>query len=912
MPVTRDLNGPETLQDVGGLSLPARRAGTSDRPNLRVVEEASQDLGDVLLSLNTSPAGLLKVTAAERRGQYGLNEVAHERAPRWYAQLIHSFHNPFIYLLTALAVVSFLTEDVKATVIIAVMVSISVGLRFVQEFRSTLAAERLRAMVGTTATVSRPGPRITGTLPLGEEPHDRNAPRHPPTREEVPIKLLVPGDVVYLSAGDMVPADLILVSSKDLFVSQSILTGESLPVEKFADRGRSAATQGPLELPNACFMGTNVVSGSAKAVVVATGPRTYLGTLARHLVGKRAETSFDRGVNGVSWLLIRFTLVMVPLVFVINGLTKGDWVAAFFFAVSVAVGLTPEMLPMIVTATLARGAVAMSRRKVIVKQLSAIQNFGAMDVLCTDKTGTLTQDKVALLMHLDVTGEEDEGVFEYAFLNSHFQTGLKNLLDKAVLEHEDLIESKQLTDRYLKCDEIPFDFNRRRMSVIVHEVLHGRDLLICKGAVEEVLSACRSARIGDLVVPLTEEIRSRTIDLSTGMNRDGLRVIAVACKEVDSLPGRQYGVADEDDMILCGFIAFLDPPKESAAPAISALRTHGVAVKVLTGDNELVSRKVCRDVGLDAAGLLLGGTVEAMSDAELEEAAERVTLFTKLTPAQKARVIAALQRRGHTVGYLGDGINDAPALRSADVGISVDTGADIARESASIILLEKSLLVLEEGVIAGRATFGNIIKYIKMAASSNFGNMLSVLIASACLPFLPMLPLQILIQNLLYDLSQTAIPFDRVDEEYLERPRRWQVGDIGRFMLCIGPISSLFDLATFALLWYVFGANAADRQSLFQSGWFVEGLLSQTLIIHMIRTAKVPFLQSRAAAPLLSITLVIMAAGVVIPFSRLGAAIGMMPLPAAYFPWLVAILTGYCALTQVVKQWFVRKYGSWL
>src|SRR5271157_3519604 len=505
MPVTRDLNGPEILEDVGGLSRPTRRSGRSDTPKLRVVEEASQELGDVLLSLNTSPDGLLKVTAADRRGQYGLNEVAHERAPRWYAQLFHSFHNPFIYLLTVLAV------------------------------------ERLQAMVGTTATVSRPGPRITGTLPLGEEPHDRNAPRHPPTREEVPIKLLVPGDVVYLSAGDMVPADLVLISAKDLFVSQSILTGESLPVEKSADRGRGEGTQGPLELPNACFMGTNVVSGSAKAVVVATGPGTYLGTLARHLVGKRAETSFDRGVNGVSWLLIRFTLVMVPLVFVINGLTKGSWVAAFFFAVAVAVGLTPEMLPMIVTATLARGAVAMSRRKVIVKRLSAIQNFGAMDVLCTDKTGTLTQDKVALLMHMDVNGEEDEEVFEYAFLNSHFQTGLKNLLDKAVLDHEDLIESKQLTDRYLKYDEIPFDFNRRRMSVIVHEVLHGRDLLICKGAVEEVLSACRSARIGDLAVPLTEEIRSRAIGLSTGMNKDGLRVIAVACKEVDSLPGRQYG-----------------------------------------------------------------------------------------------------------------------------------------------------------------------------------------------------------------------------------------------------------------------------------------------------------------------------------------------------------------------------------
>nr|WP_254053596.1 magnesium-translocating P-type ATPase [Singulisphaera sp. GP187] len=881
-------------------------------PPLRVVEEASRDIQDVLLSLTSSSDGLQKLEAAVRRGKFGLNEVAHERVPRWYIQLIHSFHNPFIYLLIALAIVSFLTEDAKATVIIAIMVSISVGIRFVQEFRSSLAAERLQAMVGTTATVSRPGPRITATLPLGEEPYVRNAPRHPATREEVPIKLLVPGDVVSLSAGDMVPADLVLLSSKDLFISQSILTGESLPVEKFADPGRGVGVLDPLELANACFMGTNVVSGTAKAVVVATGPRTYLGSLAGHLVGKRVPTSFDRGVNGVSWLLLRFMLVMVPLVFVINGLTKGNWGEAFFFAVSVAVGLTPEMLPMIVTANLARGAVAMSRRKVIVKRLNAIQNFGAMDVLCTDKTGTLTQDKVVLLMHLDVNGEEDEGVFEYAFLNSHFQTGLKNLLDKAILGHEDLIESKQLTDRYLKYDEIPFDFVRRRMSVIVHEVLRGRDLLICKGAVEEVLSACRSARIGDRVVALTEEIRARVIGLSTRMNQDGLRVIAVACKEVDSLAGRQYGVADEEDMILCGFIAFLDPPKESAAPAIAALRGHGVAIKILTGDNELVARKVCRDVGLNDAGLLLGGAIEAMSDSELEEAVERVVLFAKLTPAQKARIIAALQRRGHTVGFLGDGINYAPALRDADVGISVDTGADIARESADIILLEKSLMVLEEGVIAGRATFGNILKYIKMAASSNFGNMVSVLIASVWLPFLPMLPLQILIQNLLYDLSQTAIPFDRVDEEYLERPRRWQVGSISRFMLFIGPISSVFDVTTFALMWFAFRANMADRQSLFQTGWFVEGLLSQTLIIHMIRTAKVPFLQSRATAPLMLLTLIVMATGIAIPYTRLGTAVGMVPLPAAYFPWLAATLVGYCMLTQIIKNLLSRRCGTWL
>jgi P-type Mg2+ transporter len=911
MPMTRERNGSAIFDDRGTISQRFGLAKTNDLSDLRVVDDASRNIGDVLLSLNSTLDGIHKLEAAVRRGKFGLNEVAHERAPRWYIQLIHSFHNPFIYMLIMLAGISFLTEDMKATVIIAVMVSISVGLRFVHEFRSRKAAERLQAMVGTTATVSRPGPRITAMLPLGEKPHRRNAPRHPPTREEVPIKLLVPGDVIHLSAGDMVPADVVVLSAKDLFVSQSILTGESLPVEKSADPDRNVEAPGPLDLSNACFMGTNVVSGSAKAVVVATGPKTYLGTLANHLVGKRAPTSFDRGVNGVSWLLIRFMLVMVPLVFVINGITKGNWVKAFFFAVSVAVGLTPEMLPMIVTANLARGAVAMSRRKVIVRRLNAIQNFGAMDVLCTDKTGTLTQDKVVLLMHLDVNGENDERVFEYAFLNSHFQTGLKNLLDEAVLGHEDLIVHF-LTDRYLKYDEIPFEFERRRMSVIVHEILRGRDLLVCKGAVEEVLSACGSVRIEDRVFPLIEEIRARAIGLSARMNEDGLRVIAVACKEVESLPGRQYGVADEDDMILCGFIAFLDPPKESAAPAIAALRAHGVAIKVLTGDNELVARKVCRDVGLDPTGLLKGGAVEAMSDAELEEAAERVTLFAKLTPAQNARVITALQRRGHTVGFLGDGINDAPALRDADVGISVDTGADIARESADIILLEKSLMVLEEGVIAGRATFGNIIKYIKMAASSNFGNMVSVLFASVWLPFLPMLPLQILIQNLLYDLSQTAIPFDRVDKEYLEQPRRWQVRDIGRFMLCIGPISSVFDLSTFALLWFVFGAKTVDQQALFQTGWFVEGLLSQTLIIHMIRTSKVPFIQSRAATPLMFLSLSVMVAGIAIPYTPLGSTVGMVTLPASYFPWLAATLVGYCVLTQAIKVQFLRRYGSWL
>ena len=888
--------------------------------SLPIFEEMHRDVGEVLRSLVSTPDGLTHVRALARRERFGPNEVAHERPPRWYVQLLQAFNNPFILVLLSLAVVSTFTADFKAAVIIAVMVLVSALLRFSQEYRSGRAAEKLKALVGTTATVSRPDPRLDVPAAVAES---FGITLHPgsPRLEEVPIRNLVPGDVVCLSAGDMVPADLRLLSSKDLFVSQSVLTGESLPVEKSPllplpaqEAGASSAGRAdtPLDLPGVCLMGTNVVSGTCRAVVVATGDRTYLGSLARHVVGKRAPTSFEAGVNGVSWMLIRIMLLLVPLVLLINGWTKGDWVQAFFFGVSVAVGLTPEMLPMIVTANLARGAVDLSRRKVIVKRLDAIQNFGAMDVLCTDKTGTLTQDKVVLLLHLDVNGDEDEEVFEYAYLNSYFQTGLKNLLDVAVLEHDDLVRSQGLTERYLKCDEVPFDFGRRRMSVVVHEVFRGRDLLLCKGAVEEVLAVCDSARVGGRLLPLDDELRERTAELCASLNSDGLRVIAVAYRQVDSQPGKQYGVADEAGLTLCGYVAFLDPPKETAAPALAALREHGVAVKILTGDNERVARKVCREVGLDVSRVVLGGAVEEMSDAELEEAAEATTLFAKLSPPQKARVIAALKRRGHTVGFLGDGINDAPALRQADVGISVDTGADVARESAAIILLEKSLLVLGEGVLVGRTTFGNIIKYIKMAASSNFGNVLSVLVASIVLPFLPMLALQLLIQNLLYDLSQLAIPFDRVDQEYLRRPRRWEVRDIGRFMLCIGPISSVFDFTTFALLWYVFGANTPGAQALFHSGWFVEGLLSQTLIIHMIRTAKVPFLQSTAAPALLLLTLVIAAVGVLIPFSPLGAAVGLTPLPRGYFLCLGATLAGYCVLVQLVKRWYIRRFGTWL
>jgi Mg2+-importing ATPase len=728
----------------------------------------------------------------------------------------------------------------------------------------------------------------------------------------------VPGDIVFLSAGDMIPADCRILQSKDLFVSQAMLTGEALPVEKREYAISDADTRSPLELENCCFMGTNVVSCTASAVVVNTGDQTYFGSISRSVTGKRAETSFDKGVNSVSWLLIRFMLIMVPLVFLINGLTKGNWLEALLFAIAVAVGLTPEMLPMIVTANLAKGAVNMSKRKVIVKRLNAIQNIGAMDVLCTDKTGTLTIDKIVLERHLNVLGVEDEEVLKWAYLNSYHQTGLKNLLDVAVLEHGELHDSLQ-AENYQKVDEIPFDFQRRRMSVILeHQHKH---LLICKGAVEEMLDQCmfvfdpgedRQLQIDtDDIIPMDNTVRQTILETSRQLNKEGLRVLLVAIKEFEQRP-LTYSVADECNMIITGFIGFLDPAKPSAKPSIEALRKLGIELKVLTGDNEIVTKKVCRDVGIPINNVLLGSELENISDEELTKQIDEISIFAKLSPAQKSRVVKVLQAKGHTVGFMGDGINDAAALRDADVGISVDTAVDIAKESADIILLEKDLMVLRKGVIYGRRTFGNIIKYIKMTASSNFGNMFSMLGASAILPFLPMLPIQILIQNLLYDISQISIPWDRMDAEYIETPRKWDAGGISRFMIFIGPISSLFDYATYALMWFVFKANTPAHQSLFQSGWFIEGLLSQTLIVHMIRTKKIPFIQSWATAPVLALTTAIMAIGIFIPFSGFANALKMQPLPWAYFPWLLGILVTYCLLTQLVKNWFIRKFHQWL
>ncbi|KQB54132.1 magnesium-translocating P-type ATPase [Pseudomonas endophytica] len=867
---------------------------------------ANSDSAALIDTLGTHTDGLSEAEVEALRQQHGLNEIEHEQPLSRWVHLWHCYKNPFNLLLTLLAGVSLATDDIQAAVVISTMVVLSTLLRFWQEARSNKAADALKAMVSNTATVLRRDFSAEASPMFGKfygaAQHIKGA-----QRIELPIKHLVPGDLIVLSAGDMIPADCRVLSAKDLFVSQAAMTGESMPVEKFAHHSDNQ-TLNPLELENILFMGTNVVSGAATAVVLKTGNNTYFGALAQRVgATDRGPTSFQTGVNKVSWLLIRFMLVMAPLVLFINGFTKGDWTEALLFALSVAVGLTPEMLPMIVTSTLAKGAVFLSRKKVIVKRLDAIQNFGAMDVLCTDKTGTLTQDKIFLARHVDVWGEESDDVLEMAYLNSYYQTGLKNLLDVAVLEHVDVHRELNVATAFNKVDEIPFDFTRRRMSVVVAEQDQPH-VLICKGAVEEVLSVCKNVRHGDSEHALNDDLLARIRQVTAAFNEEGLRVVAVAARPMPA--GRDtYSLADEQALTLIGYVAFLDPPKESTAPALKALAEHGVAVKVLTGDNELVTAKICREVGLEQQGLLMGNDIERMNDAELAAAVETTNVFAKLTPTHKERIVRLLKANGHVVGFMGDGINDAPALRTADIGISVDSAVDIAKEAADIILLEKSLMVLEEGVLEGRRTFANMLKYIKMTASSNFGNVFSVLIASAFIPFLPMLPMHLLVQNLLYDVSQIAIPFDNVDDEMLKKPQRWQPGEVGRFMLFFGPISSIFDVLTFGLMWYVFNANTPEHQTLFQSGWFVVGLLTQTLIVHMIRTPKIPFLQSRAAMPLIVMTGVIMAIGIFLPMGPLASYFKLEALPPLYFVFLPIILLAYMGLTQAVKGFYIRKFG---
>ncbi len=868
-------------------------------------------LEQVYDKLKASKQGLSAEVVEHRQKKYGKNVIEHEKRTNPTKLFISAFINPFIGILTILVIISFVIDvlmaeageqDWTTIIIITTMVMFSAILRFVQELKAGRSSDALLKMVTNTCYAERPG------------------------GGEIPVEELVPGDLVWLSAGDMIPADLRIVGAKDFFVSQSSLTGESDSIEKVPDlRTRTDNEDGNgsvIDLQNLAFMGSNVVSGTAIGIVYATGNSTYLGTIAKSIAGHRAETAFDKGISKVSLLLIRFMLVMVPFVFLVNGITKGDWFEAFIFAVSIAVGLTPEMLPMIVTANLAKGAVRMSKKKVIVKDLNAIQNFGAMNILCTDKTGTLTRDKVELVRYINADGKEDKArrILRHAFFNSYFSTGIKNLMDKAIVEHVNELGKPLdvLVEDYQKVDEIPFDFTRRRMSVVVED-RQGKRQIITKGAVEEMISICSHCELDGQIIPMTGNMRTMAMNIVHEMNHNGMRVLAVAQKSFIEKAG-EFSVDDEQEMVLIGYLAFLDPPKESAAAAIEQLNQCGVEVKVLSGDNDAVVRTIAKQVGLKTPGgngreelrCITGPAFEKMTDEEKVLAVNYNQVFAKLTPHQKTEIIKLLQDADNTVGFLGDGINDAAALRQSDIGISVDSAVDIAKESADIILLEKDLMVLEQGVISGRETFGNIVKYIKMTASSNFGNMFSVLAASAFLPFLPMLSIHLIVQNLLYDISQTAIPFDSMDKEFLMKPRKWDSSDLSRFMIFIGPISSIFDIATYLVMWYVFGCQSPEAQTLFQSGWFIEGLLSQTLIVHMIRTRRIPFFQSTAAKPLMIMTMVIMAIGVAIPFSPFGAYIGLVPLPLSYFPWLIGILGCYCVLTQLIKTWYIRRFGKWL
>jgi Mg2+-importing ATPase len=877
----------------------AQGAGVSKQ----VDELATINVEELFRRLGTSEAGLSEEEAEKRLDQFGLNEVAAEKQHTWVHRLFTASRNPLVILLTVLAAVSYATGDFRAGTVMLLMVILGLSLRFVQESRADAAAAKLKAMISVTATVVR-----------GRK------------EKEIPISQLVPGDIVQLSAGDMIPADVRLISAKDLFIIQATLTGESLPVEKM-EAPDTRQGVGLLERSNACFLGTSVESGTARAVVIATGSNTYFGQIARSLAGQQEETSFDRGIKKFTWLMIRFMLVMVPLVFVINGLTKHDWREAFFFSMAVAVGLTPEMLPMIVSVCLSKGAMAMSRKKVIVKRLNAIQNFGAMDVFCTDKTGTLTMDHIILELHCDVYKKENEEVLRDAYVISHFQTGLKNVLDRAVLKYSELHRELSL-EKYSKVDEIPFDFSRRMMSVVV-DGPNGQRQLLTKGAPEAVFKKCAHFEYDGEIFPMEPLLVGDLIEELNELNKDGFRVLAVANKQVEKRVA--YSKADEEGLVLTGYLAFLDPPKETAAKAIAVLNQHGVTVKVLTGDNDLVTRKVCTEVGLNAEKIPLGNEVEEMSDAELSELVDRFNVFARLSPAHKQRIVKALQEKGHTVGFMGDGINDAPALRAADVGVSVDNAVDIAKESADVILLEKSLMVLEEGVLEGRKVFVNILKYIRMGASSNFGNMFSVIGASAWLPFVPMAPIQVLTNNLLYDFSQVPIPTDNVGPQQIAKPRPWNIGEIAKFIICIGPISSIFDYTTYAMMWFIFKCNQLNlpptpevaarfantsnveqsyAAALFHTGWFVESLMTQTLIIHVIRTNLIPFIQSRASWQLTMTTVIIMAFGAYLPYSPLATSLGFVPLPTFYWPLLLLTLICYLGLTQVIKTWLIRK--TWI
>ncbi|QIL46928.1 magnesium-translocating P-type ATPase [Vagococcus coleopterorum] len=846
---------------------------------------------ELMMTFRTSPNGLSQEDALERLEEYGPNVVASESPTPGWKLFIKAFQDPFVYVLLLLLIVSAATGDFEAAVIMGIMILCSGLIQFVQSYRSQKASYALKEMIENTCAITRDG-----------------------VTEEIPMDEVVPGDIVNLSTGDMIPADAVLIWSNDLFVNQSSLTGESMPVEKFVEAGVPEKaikddSLTALDMEDLVFMGTDVLSGQGKAIILRTGEGTFFGGIAKTVSGSREETAFDIGLNKVSRLLLRMVAVLFPVVLLLNGFTKGDWSQAFFFAIAVAVGLTPEMLPMIVTSNLAKGAIALSKKKVIVKELAAIQNLGSMDILCTDKTGTITDDEVVLVKHVNPLGDVNQDVLNMAYLNSKYQTGWKNLIDHAVIKYYDETKDKLNQEIITKIDEIPFDFSRRRLTVAVD--VDGRHLMVTKGAVEEMSDICTYAEIDGEILPIDAKLKAEMLAVNERLNMDGMRVIAVGYRQ-DVYDEPIYTIEDERDMILVGFVGFLDPAKKSAIPAIASLHEHGVGVKVLTGDNEIVARKVCQDVGIEVNEVLVGNQIEEMTDEELTGKVEGVNLFAKLSPMQKSRIIDLLQKQGHTVGFMGDGINDAPALRKADVGISVDTAADITKDASSIILLEKSLTVLEDGILEGRKVFCNMMKYIKITISSNFGNVFSVLVASAFLPFLPMLSFQLLVQNLVYDIAQLTTPWDNVDEEDIAHPVSWGTKGLLKFTLSIGPISSIFDILTFFIMWHVFSANTVAEQGLFQAGWFLVGLTSQTLIVHIIRTKKLPFIQSVASWPLLLSSVMAILVGFVIVLTPLGGKFGFESVPTSYWPWFVGIMIAYMLVTEVVKRIYIKVNNEWL
>ncbi|EJV85259.1 magnesium-translocating P-type ATPase [Bacillus cereus] len=877
------------------------------RKNYKMLSEiAKSDVESTLAFLKTTSHGLSQEEATKRLEVYGENKVVYQQRIKWYITLFNSFRSPFISLLIILGMLSFLTNDIKGTIIVGIMVAISVLIRFIQELRSQKSIEKLKNLVYEKVTVLRGG--------NGSYKENKRAVLEESGKVQVALENLVPGDIIELSAGNIVPADVRIISSENLLVNQSSLTGEALPIEKsnqyfyMYKKRKIRKIQNLIELENLCFMGTHIISGTAKAIVVGTGTDTYFGSIAKNQIklNKKSDSRFDK----VSWLLIKFMIIMTPIVMMIHGVINGNWYEAFLFALAVAIGLTPEMLPMIVTANLAKGSINMSKKKVLVKQLSSIHNLGAMDILCTDKTGTLTEDKMDLVRHTDTNGEKSDKVLKLAYLNSYFHTAYKNEIDLSVMRYVRDSSDYDIS-QYSKIDECPFDFNRRRVSVVVETNANER-IMLCKGAVREVISICSYIKENNKIIPITDEIQRKNKHLIELWQERGMRAVAVAYKQLKNDKVGSYSIDDESDMILVGYVGFSNPPKQSAMAALHTLQKKGIQVKILTGDNESVTRNVCRKMGLYIGEPVLGYEIDSLPDKALVKLASKTSVFAKLNPSQKFRIIKALQMNGHTVGFMGDGINDVFALKQSDVGVSIHTADDIVKESSDIILIEKDLQVLEDAIVEGRTTFGNILKYIKMTASSNFGNVLSLLIASAFLPFLPMLPIQILCQNLLYNLSQLSIPWDKVDNEFLVKPRSWDTKDLFRFIIFIGPVSSVFDIIIFIVMWNVFGANIPEMQSLFQTGWFVVGLLTQLLIVHMIRTQHIPFLQSTAATPVLMLTGLVMIIGIFLPFTSLSTHIGLTPLPFYYFLWLLGILTMYALVTQIIKRIYIRKFNRWL